>query len=123
MNSLKYNFGGKDICLCGTFLNNEHLYSCKILNKEKHPRLEYSKKFNGSISEQKEIIQILKRNMKEFENSTQARTILEPIIAAHCDYFEINIYIYIYICLLKVKSCLILGGTKFRRSHLSATLI
>ena len=44
MNSLTYNFGGEDICLCGTFLNYEHLYSCKILNKEKHPRLEYSTK-------------------------------------------------------------------------------
>ena len=73
MNSLKYNFGGEDICVCGTFLNNKNLYSCRILNKEKHPRLEHSNIFSGTISEQKEIIQILKRNMKELENKTLAQ--------------------------------------------------
>jgi hypothetical protein len=73
MNSLKYNFGGEDICLCGTFLNNEHLYSCKTLNREKRPRLEYSNIFNGTIIEQKEIVQILKRNMEEYQNITLAQ--------------------------------------------------
>ena len=60
-------------CLCGTFLNDEHLYSCKTLNREKRPRLEYSNIFNGTIIEQKEIVQILKRNMEKFQIITLAQ--------------------------------------------------
>ena len=73
MNSLKYNFGGEDICVCGTVLNNEHLYSCETLNGEYLPSLKYSVIFNGTIVQQKEVIQILNRNKKIFENITLAQ--------------------------------------------------
>ena len=73
MNTLKYNFGGEDICVCGTLLKNEHLYSCETLNGENIMSLEYHKLFNGTIVQQKEVLQILKRNMKIFENYTQAQ--------------------------------------------------
>ena len=73
MNSLKYNFGGEDMCVCSTVLNNEHLYSCETLNGEHFSSLEYQVIFNGTICQQKEVIQILNRNMKIFENNTLAQ--------------------------------------------------
>ena len=35
MNELKYNFRGKDLCICGMFLDNENLFNCEALNRGK----------------------------------------------------------------------------------------
>ena len=66
MNDLKCNFGGENICICGNFLDNEHLFICEALNKKTQRSTEYKNMFNGTIKEQKDIVQILKTNMKIF---------------------------------------------------------
>ena len=63
---LKDNFGGEDHYICGNILENEHLYYCEAFNKEKIRNIEYKSIFNGSIKEEKEIIQILNEKMKIF---------------------------------------------------------
>ena len=73
MNKLKYNFGGEDICICGLNLENEHLLSCGILNNGTPRNISYNDIFNGSIKQQKDIIQILIKNMNKFEEITLAQ--------------------------------------------------
>ena len=73
MNMLKYNYPGMDLyelCICGQLLENEHLYNCVSLSKSEH-FLPYDKIFNGTISEQKLILDILKENLSKLEHSTQ----------------------------------------------------
>ena len=59
MNKLKYNLGGEDICICGRNLENDHLLRCEILNNGTLSNILYNDIFNGSIKQQKDIIQIL----------------------------------------------------------------
>ena len=66
MNDLKYIFGGEDLCICGKFLYNEHLFICEALNKRTQRSTEYKNIFNGTIKEQKDIVHILKTNIKIF---------------------------------------------------------
>ena len=73
MNELKYNFGGEDLCICGSRLDNEHLFNCEVLSEGKPSNTEYKLIFNGSIKQQKDIIQILNRNMKTLKKFTLAQ--------------------------------------------------
>ena len=66
MNDLKYNFGGEDNCICGSILENEHMFKCEALTKGSQRNMEYKNIFNGSIKEQKYIVQILITNKKIF---------------------------------------------------------
>ena len=72
MNDFKYNFGGEYSCICGIRLDNEHLFNCEVLCEGKPSFNEYKIISNGSIKQQKEIIQTLNRNIKTFEQFTQA---------------------------------------------------
>ena len=73
MNKLKYNFGGEEICICGLNLENEHLVSCLILINGNPPNISYSDIFNGNIKQHKDIIPILIRNIKKYEEFTLAQ--------------------------------------------------
>ena len=76
MNNLKYNFGSEvEICVCGTRLVNEHLYICEKLSDGKLSNVPYNEIFNGSIKQQKHIVQILVRNMKKYQELTLAQEI------------------------------------------------
>ena len=76
MNQLYYNFPGNKVeekGVCGIKLTDEHLYSCNDLRGE-HINEEspsYDNIFNGSISEQSEILKIVKHTMKIDIETTQ----------------------------------------------------
>ena len=53
-NFLKTNM--KKECYCGSEETMKHIYHCKILSKGKEQMLEYEKIYNGSTTEQTEIL-------------------------------------------------------------------
>ena len=66
MNQIKDNFKKMnyvDKCICGLILPNEHLYMCVILKEGRINKLIYNKIFNGTLSEQKKVINILNENV------------------------------------------------------------
>ena len=73
LNELKYNFAGEDPSICGIRLDNEHLMKWEILCEGKPSNQEYSLIFNGSIKQQKDIMQTLNRNMKTLKKFTLAQ--------------------------------------------------
>ena len=77
MNDLEYNFQGNNVvqnCLCEEkLLDNEHLYYCTILNEGRKCTVPYIKLFNGTIIEQRDIVNILKENRLKYETFTQAQ--------------------------------------------------
>ena len=67
MVQISYNFPQNkniDECLCGEKETLEHIYSCKLLNKEEH-QLSFNLIFTGNIGEQITIFKIFQNNMKE----------------------------------------------------------
>ena len=73
INDLKYKFGGKYSCIFGTRLDNGHLSNCEVLCEGKPSFNEYKIISNGSIKQQKEIIQTFNRNKKTFDKFTLAQ--------------------------------------------------
>ena len=77
MNDLKNNFKGKndvEECLCGSdILVNQHLYQCELFNEGRKCEIQYIKLFNGSLLEQKEILNILEDNMEKYRIYSQAQ--------------------------------------------------
>ena len=57
------------MCVCGTEMNNIHLYECHILNSDMKTHT-YSKLFNGTLKEQKYIVNILMKNEYKYNEST-----------------------------------------------------
>ena len=73
MNKLKSNFPGMNLpenCICEAPLTNIHLYSCKYLRKGEIT-LPYEQLFNGTIYEQKIILNILQENILTYQQHTQ----------------------------------------------------
>ena len=54
----------KNDCFCGKEETMEHIYNCEILRNGKENKLKYIKMYEGSLSEQIEILRIFERNMK-----------------------------------------------------------
>ena len=76
MNKLLYNQPGTkqtELCQCGEIITNEHLYYCIMLNEGNIRNEKYEQIFNGSITEQKIIINILEENMKKHLKSPSAQ--------------------------------------------------
>ena len=70
-NSLNYNMAGNgdiDLCKCGDQITNRHLYDCRSFNGNSNDNsINYDKIFNGTLMEQKKIVNILTRNTEIFE--------------------------------------------------------
>ena len=76
MNKIQNNFYKQkfiEYCICGIKLTNIHLFTCTILNNVNSPKTSYTQIFNGSLSEQKEINNILNQNMEKIEAYTRAQ--------------------------------------------------
>ena len=75
MNKISDNFKHHkyiENCICGGYLDNSHLFECSVLNDGKSLNISYSQIFNGSLNEQKYIVNILDKNMEKLEEYTQA---------------------------------------------------
>ena len=84
MNNINHKFStNKDIqyCVCGKQITNAHLYYCEILNNEVR-NIPYNKIFNGTISEQKQVLNILRTNIRIFRENSECPdvNIFEPLI-------------------------------------------
>ena len=53
--------------------SNEHLYNCLLLNQGKAVEDNYEQIFNGTFSEQKQVLNILELNMNKHEDYALAR--------------------------------------------------
>ena len=64
----------KDLCFCGHVENQEHIYSCKILN-EKKEIIEYNRIFEENVNAQKQVYERFVENIKlrkqKIENHNQ----------------------------------------------------
>ena len=69
MVKISYNFPQNnkiDICFCGNEETMNHIYSCKILNKEEET-IPYNKIFTGNIGEQVSVFKRFQNNMDNRE--------------------------------------------------------
>ena len=76
MNKLQYNYPGNqqtELCQCGVDMTNEHLYYCNVLNEGNILQDKYEQIFNGNLTEQKRILDILEHNIKKHEQFTSAQ--------------------------------------------------
>ena len=75
MNNLKHNFKSNkitELCECKTQMTNIHLYECKVLNSLEKIYT-FDRLYNGTLKEQKYIVNILLENEDKFELFTQAQ--------------------------------------------------
>ena len=73
---LKYNHPGNkqsELCQYGVNITNEHVYNCPLLNQGHIIKNNYGQIFNGTLSEQKQVLNILEQNMKKHEDFTSAQ--------------------------------------------------
>ena len=73
---LTYNYPGnkeKELCECEVDITNEHLYNCLFLNQGKIVEDKCEQIFNGTLSEQKKVLNILEQNMNKHEDYALAR--------------------------------------------------
>ena len=70
MTNIPSNFSKSNMkyeCYCGKEENMKHIFYCKSLSNGKEQKIEYDKIYNGTVTEQKEILTIFERNMKKRE--------------------------------------------------------
>ena len=70
MTNIPSNFSKSNMkyeCYCGKEENMKHIFYCKNLSNGKEQKIEYDKIYNGTVTEQKEILSIFERNMKKRE--------------------------------------------------------
>ena len=71
--SLKYNeLQDNKVCVCTKELNNSHLYECTILNNGEALKSKYEDILNGTLYQQKYILNILKKNLAVYTKMTLA---------------------------------------------------
>ena len=77
MVQISFNFpksNETDFCFCGEIETMNHIYSCKLLNKEEEI-LPYEKIYTGNIGEQVTVYKRFQKNMKNRENiKTKTKT-------------------------------------------------
>ena len=89
MTKIPSNFSKSNIryeCYCGDEENMKHIFYCKSLSNGIEQRIEYDKIYNGTVTEQKEILTIFERNMKKREQLKEENQIpcvlsVEPLSA------------------------------------------
>ena len=71
--SLKYQEPKEvKICVCTKELTNNHLYECTTLNNGEQLKFNYEKILNGTLHQQKYILNILKKNLETHTKITLA---------------------------------------------------
>ena len=77
-----------ELCFCGELETMEHIYYCKILNKE-DPVIFYKQILNGNIGEQVMILRRFETNMKEREQlkiqNKESKTTKNFHVIQNCD--------------------------------------
>ena len=66
MNEFNFNFKGlndDETCVCSSKLNNPHILQCQILNNFKHHEYKYTDILNGTLHQQKNILNIMMTNI------------------------------------------------------------
>ena len=91
MTNIPSNFSKSNMkyeCYCGNEENMKQIFYCKSLSDGKEQKIEYEKIYNGTVTEQREILSIFERNMKKreelkTEKETQIPCVLnvEPLSA------------------------------------------
>ena len=71
--SLKYQEPkANKTCVCKKDLNNQHLYECTHLNNGVELKFKYENILNGTIHQQKYILNILEKNLAIYKKMTLA---------------------------------------------------
>ena len=97
MNEFNFNFKGlkdEESCVCTIKLSNPHIFQCRILNEFKDHELKYEDILNGTLHQQKNILNTMKKNIKTTEKLPWQ---LEPTIDYCFNALLKDQYIYIYI--------------------------
>ena len=73
MNMIPSNFSSTNLDLmceqpCDEKITNEHIYECKILNKNEQNELDYKKILNGTINEQIKVMNIMNEKYEKFKS-------------------------------------------------------
>ena len=71
-------------CVCNEKEDMQHIYCCEILNNGRRTKIEYEKLYNGTISEQIEILRQFERNMEEREKLLKEETSPRDPSVIHC---------------------------------------
>ena len=58
----------------------QHIYECKILNKDERTTIPYEKLYNGNLRQQLEVYKIFKQNMMKREQ------LKDEITSCPCDF-------------------------------------
>ena len=82
MNEFNFNYKGlndNETCVCSRKLNNPHILQCPmpntqlpILNNSKHYEYKYADILNGTLHQQKNILNIMKTNIANYRQITLA---------------------------------------------------
>ena len=75
MNELKINFKGlkeEEFCICTHIMKNHNLYECKSLNNDDNSNYQYKDLLNGTLHQQKNILDSLKKNHEFYRKITLA---------------------------------------------------
>ena len=58
---------GYEWCICKEEMNNAHIFQCKLLNNDENPGMKYNQILNGTLHQQKKILNIMEKNIKLFK--------------------------------------------------------
>ena len=65
--------GKKLKCVCGEEEEMEHIYQCKILNKNKKTEIRYEEIYGNNLYKQSEIMKIFEVNLERRNNMKQTK--------------------------------------------------
>ena len=85
MINIKSNFNQRNKeakCICGDKETMEHIWNCKLLNKEGNQNEKYEKIFNGNLEEQLNIFEKFEEKMEKY---TEMKNKMEQSIEHPCD--------------------------------------
>ena len=85
MINIKSNFkqrNEEEKCMCGDKETMEHIWNCKLLNKERNENKKYEIIFNGNLTEQTRIFGKFEEKLKKY---TELKNKIEQSNANPCD--------------------------------------
>ena len=81
MSEISNNFGKHEECICGIVENMNHIYSCKLLNKEEII-ISYENIYNGNIFNQRKVLIRFEANMKIRNNMKLSKVPCDQIFVS-----------------------------------------